>query len=72
MQTIEFDLREGEDFIPLIQLLKATGVVETGSMAQECVTAGLVYRNGQIEMRKRAKIRAGETICLDRYEIRVI
>ena len=62
MQTIEFDLREGEDFIPLIQLLKATGVV----------TAGLVYRNGQIEMRKRAKIRAGETICLDRYEIRVI
>ncbi len=72
METIDFDLREGEDFIPLIQLLKAANVVESGSMAQECVMAGLVRRNGETEMRKRAKIRAGEIIRFDKYEIRVI
>ncbi|MDE6493250.1 MAG: RNA-binding S4 domain-containing protein [Bacteroidales bacterium] len=71
METIGFDLREGEDFIPLIQLLKAVDVVESGSMAQECVSAGLVRRNGEIELRKRAKIRSGEVIVFDKYEIRV-
>ena len=62
MNKIEFELREGEDFIPLIALLKATGLVDSGSMAQEVVTAGLVKRNGETELRKRAKIVSGDII----------
>ena len=62
MQEIIFELREGDEFIPLIALLKATGLVDSGSMAQEVVTAGLVKRNGEIELRKRAKIVAGDEI----------
>lgn len=62
MQKIHFELREGEEFIPLIQLLKAASVVENGSQAQAAVEAGIVYRNGNIEYRKRAKIRKGENI----------
>ena len=62
MQEIIFELREGDEFIPLIALLKATGLVDSGSMAQEVVTAGLVKRNGEIELRKRAKIVHGDTI----------
>ena len=68
---IVFTLREGDEYIPLIALLKATGVVESGSEAQEVVMAGLVRRNGEVELRKRAKITAGETIVFQNQEILV-
>lgn len=70
-QRIIFELRDGDDFIPLIQLLKAAGVVDTGSEAQEVVVAGLVLRNGSVEIRKRAKIIPGEIITLQNIEIEV-
>lgn len=71
MKTLTFHLREGEEFIPLIQLLKAVNVVYSGSDAQECVARGMVRRNGETETRKRAKIREGEVIEFDRYRILV-
>ena len=72
MKEIIFELREGEDFIPLIALLKATGLVESGSMAQEVVTAGLVRRNGETELRKRAKIVSVDAIEFEGYFIKVL
>ena len=71
LNRIEFTLREGEDFIPLISLLKACDVVYSGAEAQEVVTAGMVLRNGEVETRKRAKITAGEVIVFEDYEILV-
>ena len=71
MNKIEFELREGEDFIPLIALLKATGLVDSGSMAQEVVTVGLVKRNGETELRKRAKIVSGDIIEFEGYIVEV-
>ncbi len=68
-RSIRFVLREGESYIPLIQLLKAAGVVDLGSEAQEVVTAGLVMRNGEVELRKRAKIAAGETVTFQGMDI---
>ncbi len=72
MQEITFELREGEDYIPLIALLKATGLVDSGSMAQEVVTAGLVKRNGETELRKRAKIVSGDTIEFEGYSVKIL
>jgi len=73
METIQFSLRGGEDdFIQLIQLLKATNCVYSGSEAQEVVTSGMVKRNGQVELRKRAKIVAGDVIEFDNYRIEVL
>lgn len=69
INRIVFTLREGETFIPLIALLKATNVVGSGSEAQEVVTAGMVLRNGEVELRKRAKITSGEVIFFQNYEI---
>lgn len=69
LRRISFTLREDETFIPLIGLLKATGVVESGSEAQDVVSAGLVLRNGEVETRKRAKIIAGEVIVFENFEI---
>ena len=69
LDRIIFSLRAGEDYIPLISLLKACDVVYSGAEAQEVVTNGMVLRNGEVEYRKRAKIRVGETIIFENYEI---
>ena len=71
MQKITFELRDGDEYIPLIALLKAVGVAESGSMAQEVVTAGLVRRNGETELRKRAKIVVGDVIEFEDYKIEI-
>jgi len=67
---IEFKL-EG-DHIPLIQLLKATNLVQTGGEAQIVVTEGLVKYNGQVDYRKRLKVRLGDTVEFDNNKIVVI
>ena len=70
MKEIDFTLTGGEgDYIQLIQLLKATSCVESGSEAQMVVTEGLVKRNGEIELRKRAKCVAGDIIEFDGIRI---
>ncbi len=72
MEQIVFTLRGDEEFIPLISLLKATNVVYSGSEAQDVVTQGLVFRNGVVETRKRAKITSGEKITFQGYTIQVL
>lgn len=57
---IQFKL-EGE-FIPLIALLKATGLVQSGGEAQTVVEDGLVKYNGVVDHRKRLKVRIGDKI----------
>ena len=71
MEKITFELHAGETFIPLIQLLKAVNIVYSGSEAQQVVSDGMVTRNGEVELRKRAKITAGETINFADFEISV-
>ncbi len=71
-EQIDFHLRNGEEYIPLISLLKAVNAVESGSEAQHVVISGLVNRNGNPEIRKRAKIRSGEEIEFENYLIRII
>ena len=71
MQKIEFELREGEEYIQLIQLLKATNVAYNGAEAQGMVSDGFVLRNGVVELRKRAKIVSGDVITIADYEITV-
>ena len=67
---IEFKL-EG-DHIPMIQLLKATNLVQTGGEAQIVVSEGLVKYNGEVDYRKRLKVRKGDTVEFDNNTITVI
>ncbi|HKG08038.1 MAG TPA: RNA-binding S4 domain-containing protein [Pedobacter sp.] len=67
---IQFKL-EGE-FIPLIQLLKATALVQSGGEAQTVVEDGLVKYNGKIDYRKRLKVRVGDVIDFMGQKITVI
>lgn len=59
---------EGE-YIELIQLLKATGIAETGGHAKQLVDDGAVKMNGAIESRKRAKLRPGDVVEIDDRKI---
>lgn len=52
------------DYIELIQLLKVLGVAQTGGHAKMIVEDGLILRNGEIELRKRAKLIPGDKIQL--------
>lgn len=66
-----YELR-GEEYIELIKLLKLMRISESGGQAKLMVEDGLVYRNGEPEFRKRAKLRAGDIIDVYNYKIKVI
>ena len=57
---MEFKLTE--EYIHLIQLLKATHLVTTGGEAQIVVSQGEVKYNGQVDIRKRLKVKPGDII----------
>lgn len=66
---IEFILTE--EYIELIRLLKLVRIADSGGVAKMLVENGKVKRNGETEYRKRAKIKAGETIEVAGETIRV-
>lgn len=61
-----------DDYIELFKLLKVTGVAESGAQAKMLIDEGNVKRNGEVELRKRAKIVLGEKIKVGEEEIEVI
>ncbi len=70
-QELIFTIREGDEFIPLIQLLKVTQVADSGGTSQLLVMEGRVRLNGQLETRKRAKIRPGDVVEVEGFTITV-
>ena len=66
---IDFVLR-GEH-ITLDALLKATGLAESGGRAKAMVTAGLVLVDGQQELRKTCKLRAGQVVALEGARVHI-
>lgn len=62
MDELDFELR-GEH-IPLDALLKATGLAPSGGSARMLITDGQVLVDGQTELRKTCKIRAGQRVSL--------
>lgn len=69
---IEFKLREGEEFIPLCDLLKATGLCESGAVAKHMIADGLVQVEDVVDTRKRRKVRSGERVRFQGQEIQVL
>lgn len=55
-----FELRE--EYIPLNALMKVLAWVPSGGEANTVITQGLVQVNGEEELRKRRKMRAGDVV----------
>ncbi len=66
-----FRLREGEEFIRLGQLLKASGLAENGGEAKELIQDGLVTVNGETETRRGRKLYNGDKAAYDGREIQI-
>lgn len=60
--TIDFDLRG--TFITLDSLLKVTCIADSGGTAKAMIARGEVQVDGQQELRKTCKIRAGQVVSL--------
>ena len=70
MTPIEFEL--DRDYVELNQLLKLTGLCDSGGQGKQIVASGVVYVDGQQELRKTCKIHAGQIVRIDDVEIRVV
>lgn len=66
----EFKLKE--EYIELIRMLKYMRIAETGGHAKVLVDEGLVMLNGQVEFRKRAKLRSGDIVEVDGLQIKIV
>ena len=71
MQTIDFSLDPGREFVELNQLLKLVGLVDSGGAGKQVVASGAVTVDGGVELRKTAKIRAGQRVALEEATILV-
>ena len=69
MQQVTFELR-GE-FVELNQLLKLSGLCDSGGAGKNIVASGAVKVDGKRELRKTAKIRAGQSVELGDVRIKV-
>ena len=66
-----FQLRAGEDFIRLGQVLKATGMAESGAEAKEIIQESLVSVNGEIETRRGRKLHQGDVVSYDGKKFKI-
>ena len=70
MQQIEFRLNR--EFVQLNQLLKLTGLADSGGAGKALVAGGGVAVDGSVELRKTCKMRIGQVVTLGDVEIRVV
>lgn len=70
MQKVSFELN-GE-FIELNQLLKVVGLCDSGGAGKVLVASGEVKVDGKQELRKTAKIRAGQRVAIGDVQITVV
>ena len=60
-KLLEFQL-QGSEFVEHNKLLKLAGLCDTGGMAKTAIADGRVKIDGAVELRRRCKIRAGQTV----------
>jgi ribosome-associated protein len=64
---IEFTLTD--DHIELFKLIKLLDLVDSGGDAKQLIAQGHVQRNGEVELKKRAKIISGDKIQIAEISI---
>jgi len=67
---MNFELN-GQDHIPLNNLLKVLNLVGTGGEAHIRIDNGEVLVNGEIETRRRKKLRTGDVVKFQKWTITI-
>lgn len=67
---MKYELKD--EYIELFKLLKTLDLANSGGQAKMIIAEGQVLRNEEVETRKRAKIRKGETIKIAEVTIEVV
>ncbi len=62
MQSRQFFLNDGDDYITLQQLLKACDIISSGGQVKQWLAENEVFVNGEPENRRGKKLRKGDTI----------
>ena len=70
MEEHSFELT-GE-FVELHSLLKLVGAVDSGGAGKALVASGAVQVDGRVELRKSAKVRAGQVVTLEGFRVLVV
>jgi ribosome-associated protein len=60
------------EFVELYKILKFEGLADSGGNAKQAIADGRVSVNGEVETRKRKKIKAGDQIDFIDHHIDVI
>ncbi|MDA3870045.1 MAG: RNA-binding S4 domain-containing protein [Gammaproteobacteria bacterium] len=68
MEIFELD---GHEYIELNNLLKTTGLSESGGRAKVVIAEGQVKVDGKVELRKRSKIRTGQVVEYEGQQVTV-
>jgi ribosome-associated protein len=69
MESMEVSIKT--EYIKLDQLLKFAGLTDTGGLAKEIIQEGLVKVNGEVCTMRGKKIRSGDTVSVEGYQVTV-
>lgn len=69
---MKVEIRSGEEYIKLGQLLKKAGLVGSGVDAKMVILDGLVFVNNEIEQRRGRKLYEGDIVSYDGETIEII
>jgi ribosome-associated protein len=72
MEKVNNFYLEDNDVIELHDLLKVMGLCDSGGMAKTAIAAGDVKVDGNVELRKRRKIRTGQYVEFQGRRINII
>ena len=60
------------EYIQLNSLLKVIGLCDSGGVAKRVIDDGLVLVNGDVELRRRYKVREGDIVKFNGEEIEIV
>lgn len=67
-----FELNKDSDFIELMKLLKVEQIAQTGGHAKILIEEEEIKVNGEIETRKRKKLRSGDIVQFQDIQIKIV
>ncbi len=70
MKKMQIEIKT--EFIKLDSLLKFAGLTDTGGLAKEIIQQGLVKVNGEVCTMRGKKIRSGDTVAVEGYEVTIL